>query len=185
MNAKEYRAYCDEQEQKQNRQSVQENATRSDIYIAPNMIRPKTKENPSRGLIRATLKGYRELNTEIERLRESIHNYNAIVCVTCYGETPCQHSNKRDISDVLVNLENKKYKMARLVFISRLLENALYGLRGLRAEYIIYIIEVYLRGKKEPERRKVARIIDTILEKGVTLPMIERAQIVINENGKE
>lgn len=48
----------------------------------------------------------------------------------------------------------------------------------------LYIIEVYLRGKKEPERRKVARIIDVIHEKGLELPTIEQAQIVINENGK-
>ena len=49
----------------------------------------------------------------------------------------------------------------------------------------LYIIEVYLRGKKEPERRKVVRIIDAILEKGLVLPTIEQAQIMINENGKE
>lgn len=48
----------------------------------------------------------------------------------------------------------------------------------------LYIIEVYLRGKKEPERRKVARIIEVIHEKGLELPTIEQAQIVINENGK-
>ena len=54
MNAKEYRAYREEQEylQKQNRQSAQKTAYISGICIASSMIRPKAKENPSKGLIR-------------------------------------------------------------------------------------------------------------------------------------
>ena len=52
--------------------------------------------------------------------------------------------------------------------------------------YMVYELNtLYLRGKKEPERRKVVRIIDAILEKGLVLPTIEQAQIMINENGKE
>lgn len=187
MNAKEYRVYREEQEyiQKQNHQSVQKNASMSDIYTTPNMIRPKIKENPSRGLIRATLKGYSNINIEIEKLRAIIHNYKAHAGVAIYGNTAIHTSTKRDLSDTLAKVEDKKRKFARLVFMERWLENALYGLHGLRAEYIIYIIEVYLRGKKEPGRRKVVRIIDAILEKGLVLPTIEQAQIMINENGKE
>lgn len=186
MNAQEYRAYREEQEyiQKQKRQSTQENASMSNVCIAPSMIRPKTKENPSKGLIRATLKGYSDLNIEIEKLRAIIHNYKAHAGVAIYGNTAIHTSTKRDLSDTLAKVEDNKRKFAKLVFMERWLENALYGLHGLRAEYIIYIIEVYLRGKKEPERRKVARIIEAIHEKGLELPTIEQAQIVINENGK-
>lgn len=187
MNAQEYRAYREEQEyiQKQNHQSTQKKASMSDIYITPSMIRPKIKENPlSKGLIRATLKGYSNLNIEIEKLRAIIHNYKAPAGVAIYGNTAIHTSTKRDLSDTLAKVEDNKYKFARLVFMERWLENAVYGLHGLRAEYIIYIIEVYLRGKKEPERRKVTRIIDAIHEKGLVLPTIEQAQIVINENGK-
>ena len=186
MNAQEYRAYREEQEhlQKQNRQGAQKNAYISGICIAPSMIRPKIKENPSKGLIRATLKGYSNLNIEIEKLRDSIHNYKAPAGVAIYGNTAIHTSTKRDLSDTLAKVEDNKRKFARLVFMERWLENAVYGLHGLRAEYIIYIIEVYLRGKKEPERRKVARIIDAIHEKGLVLPTIEQAQIIINENGK-
>lgn len=186
MNAKEYRAYREEQEyiQKQNHQSVQKNASTSDICIVPSIIRPKIKENASKGLIRATLKGYSNLNIEIEKLRTIIHNYKAHAGVAIYGNTAIHTSTKRDLSDTLAKVEDNKRKFARLVFMERWLENALYGLHGLRAEYIIYIIEVYLRGKKEPERRKVAHIIEVIHEKGLELPTIEQAQIVINENGK-
>ena len=186
MNAKEHRAYREEQEyiQKQKRQSTQENASMRDVCIAPDMIRPKTKENPSKGLIRATLKGYSNLNIEIEKLRAIIHNYKAHAGVAIYGNTAIHTSTKRDLSDTLAKVEDNKRKFAKLVFMERWLENALYGLHGLRAEYIIYIIEVYLRGKKEPERRKVARIIEAIHEKGLELPTIEQAKIVINENGK-
>lgn len=186
MNAKEYRAYREEQEymQKQKRQSTQENASMSDACIAHSMIRPKAKENSSNGLIRATLKGYSNLNIEIEKLRAIIHNYKAHAGVAIYGNTAIHTSTKRDLSDTLAKVEDNKRKFTRLVFMERWLENALYGLHGLRAEYIIYIIEVYLRGKKEPERRKVARIIGAIHEKGLELPTIEQAQIVINENGK-
>lgn len=51
MNAKEYRVYREEQEyiQKQNHQSVQKNASMSDIYTTPNMIRPKIKKTPLGG----------------------------------------------------------------------------------------------------------------------------------------
>ena len=186
MNAQEYRAYREEQEhlQKQNRQGAQKNAYISGICIAPSMIRPKAKENPSKGLIRATLKGYSNLNIEIEKLRAIIHNYKAPAGVAIYGNTAIHTSTKRDLSDTLAKVEDNKRKFARLVFMERWLENAVYGLHGLRAEYIIYIIDVYLRGKKEPERRKVARIIDAIHEKGLELPTIEQAQIVINENVK-
>lgn len=186
MNAQEYRAYREEQEyqQKQNRQSAQKNTSISDICTAPSMIRPKAKENPFKGLIRATLKGYSNLNIEIEKLRAIIHNYKAHAGVTIYGNTAIHTSTKRDLSDTLAKVEDNKRKFARLVFMERWLENALYGLHGLRAEYIIYIIEVYLRCKKEPERRKVARIIEAIYEKGLELPTIEQAQIVINENGE-
>lgn len=186
MNAQEYRAYREEQEyqQKQNRQSAQKNTSISDICTAPSMIRPKAKENPSKGLIRATLKGYSNLNIEIEKLRAIIHNYKAHAGVAIYGNTAIHTSTKRDLSDTLAKVEDNKRKFARLVFMEWWLENALYGLHGLRAEYIIYIIEVYLRCKKEPERRKVARIIEAIYEKGLELPTIEQAQIVINENGK-
>lgn len=159
-------------------------ASMSDICITPSMIRPKIKENPYKGLIRATLKGYSNLNIEIEKLRTIIHNYKAHAGVAIYGNTAVHTSTKRDLSDTLAKVEDNKRKFARLVFMERWLENALYGLHGLRAEYIIYIIEVYLRGKKEPERRKVARIIEVIHEKGLELPTIEQAQIVINENGK-
>ena len=186
MNAKEYRAHREEQEyiRKQNPKSTQKKASMSDIYITPSMIRPKAKENPSKGLIRATLEGYSNLNIEIEKLRAIIHNYKAPAGVAIYGNTAIHTSTKRDLSDTLAKVEDNKHKFARLVFMERWLENAVYGLHGLRAEYIIYIIEVYLRGKKEPERRKVARIIDAIHEKGLELPTIEQAQIVINENGK-
>lgn len=186
MNAKEYRSYREEQKyiQKQKCQSTQENASMSNVCIAPSMIRPKTKENSSKGLIRATLKGYSDLNIEIETLRAIIHNYKAHAGVAIYGNTAIHTSTKRDLSDTLTKVEDNKRKFAKLVFMERWLENALYGLHGLRAEYIIYIIEVYLRGKKEPERRKVARIIEAIHEKGLELPTIEQAQIVINENGK-
>lgn len=186
MNAQEYKAYREEQEyiQKQNHQSTQKNASMSNICIAPSMIRPKIKENPYKGLIRATLKGYSNLNIEIQKLRSIIYNYKAPAGVAIYGNTAIHTSTKRDLSDTLVKVEDNKRKFARFVFMERWLENALYGLHGLRAEYIIYIIEVYLRGKKEPERRKVARIIDAIHEKGLKLPTIEQAQIVINENGK-
>ena len=186
MNAQEYRAYREEQKyiQKQKRQSTQENVSMRNVCIAPDMIRPKTKENSSKGLIRATLKGYSNLNIEIEKLRAIIHNYKAHAGVSIYGNTAIHISTKRDLSDTLAKVEDNKRKFAILVFMERWLENALYGLHGLRAEYIIYIIEVYLRGKKEPERRKVARIIEAIHEKGLELPTIEQAQIVINENGK-
>lgn len=186
MNAQEYRAYREVQayKKKQNRQSIQKNAPMSDICITPSIIRPKTKESISKGLIRATLKGYSNLNIEIEKLRAVIHNYKAHAGVAIYGNTAIHISTKRDLSDTLAKVEDNKRKFARLVFMERWLENALYGLHGLRAEYIIYIIEVYLRGKKEPERRKVARIIDAILKKRLSLPTIEQAQIVINENGK-
>ena len=187
MNAQEYRAYREEQayKKKQNRQSIRKNVPMSDICVTHSMIRPKAKENPSKGLIRATLKGYSNLNIEIEKLRAIIHNYKAHAGVAIYGNTAIHTSTKRDLSDTLAKVEDNKRKFARLVFMERWLENALYGLHGLRAEYIIYIIEVYLRGKKEPERRKVARIIEEIYEKGLELPTIEQAQIVINENGKE
>lgn len=186
MNEKEYRAYREEQEyqQKQNRQSAQKNASISNVCIAHGMIRPKIKEIPSKWLIRATLKGYSDLNIEIKKLRAIIHNYKAHAGVAIYGNTAIHTSTKRDLSDTLAKVEDNKRKFAKLVFIERWLENALYGLHGLRAEYIIYIIEVYLRGKKEPERRKVALIIEAINEKGLELPTIEQAQIVINENGK-
>ena len=61
MNAQEYRAYREEQayKKKQNRQSIRKNAPMSDICVTHSMIRPKAKENPSKGLIRATLKGYK------------------------------------------------------------------------------------------------------------------------------
>lgn len=187
MNAKEYRAYREEQKylQRQHRQSAQKNAYISGICITPSMIRPKTKESTPKALIRATLKGYSNLNIEIEKLRAVIHNYKAHAGVAIYGNTAIHTSTKRDLSDTLAKIEDNKRKFARLIFMERWLENALYGLHGLRAEYIIYIIEVYLRGKKEPERRKVARIIEAIYEKGLELPTIEQAQIVINENGKE
>ena len=187
MNAQEYRAYREEQayKKKQNRQSIQQNAPMSDICVTHSMIRPKTKESTSKTLIRATLKGYSNLNIEIEKLWAVIHNYKAHAGVAIYGNAAIHTSTKRDLSDTLAKVEDNKRKFARLVFMERWLKNALYGLHGLRAEYIIYIIEVYLRGKKEPERRKVVRIIDAILEKGLVLPTIEQAQIVINENGKE
>lgn len=187
MNAKEYRAYREEQEhiERKNRQSVQEKALVSAVCPTKNVITHKTQEITARGLIRATLKGYSNLNIEIEKLRAIIHNYKAHAGVAIYGNTAIHTSTKRDLSDTLAKVEDNKRKFARLVFMERWLENALYGLHGLRAEYIIYIIEVYLRGKKEPERRKVARIIEAIYEKGLELPTIEQAQIVINENGKE
>ena len=186
MNAKEYRAYREEQEyiQKQNHQSVQKNASTSDICIVPSIIRPKIKENASKGLIRATLKGYSNLNIEIEKLRTIIHNYKAHAGVAIYGNTAIHTSTKKDLSDTLAKVEDNKRKFARLVFMERWLENALYGLHGLRAEYIIYIIEVYLRGRGEPSRGKTHRIIGVILEKGIDIPTVEQAKLAVNENGR-
>lgn len=183
MNAQEYRAYREEQEylKEKNHKITPVSA----VYAAPSTITLNGDTVTSKGLIRATLKGYSNLNIEIEKLRAIIHNSKAHAGVAIYGNTAIHTSTKRDLSDTLAKVEDNKRKFARLVFMERWLENALYGLHGLRAEYIIYIIEVYLRGKKEPEWRKVARIIDAILEKGLSLPTIEQAQIVINENSKE
>lgn len=182
MNAKEYRAYREEQEYL--KEKDRKITSVSAVYTAPSTITLNGDTVTSKGLIRATLNGYSKLNAEIEKLRAVIHNYKAHAGVAIYGNTAIHTSTKRDLSDTLAKVEDNKRKFARLVFMERWLENALYGLHGLRAEYIIYIMEVYLRGKKEPERRKVARIIEAIHEKGLELPTIEQAQIVINENGK-
>lgn len=187
MNSQEYRAYCEKQAYKKKTKPSKhtENAPMSDICVTHSMIRPKAKETPSKGLIRATLKGYSNLNIEIEKLRTIIHNYKAHAGVAIYGNTAIHTSTKRDLSDTLAKVEDNKRKFARLVFMERWLENALYGLHGLRAEYIIYIIEVYLRGRGEPSRGKTHRIIGVILEKGIDLPTVEQAKLTINENGRE
>lgn len=182
VNAKEYRAYREEHEYlKENNRKI---TLVSAVYAAPSTVTLNGDKVTSKSLIRATLNEYSKLNAEIEKLRAIIHNYKAHAGVAIYGNTAIHTSTKRDLSDTLAKVEDNKCKFVRLVFMERWLENALYGLHGLRAEYIIYIIEVYLRGKKEPERRKVARIIEVIHEKGLGLPTIEQAQIVINENGK-
>ena len=182
MNAKEYRVYREEQEYL--REKNCKIPPVSAVYTAHSTATLNGDKVTSKGLIRAVLNEYSKLNAEIEKLRAIIHNYKAHAGVAIYGNTAIHTSTKRDLSDTLAKVEDNKHKFARLVFMERWLENALYGLHGLRAEYIIYIIEVYLRGKKEPERRKVARIIEVIHEKGLELPTIEQAQIVINENGK-
>lgn len=60
----------------------------------------------------------------------------------------------------------------------------MYHLQGLRFDDIMYIIEVYLRGRGEPSQGKTYRIIGMIIKKGIQLPTVEQAQIEINENGK-
>lgn len=186
MNAKEYRAYREEQEhiERKNRQSVQENALVSAVRPTNNVITHKAQEITARGLIRATLKGYSKLNTEIEKLRDSIHRYKASAGVAKYGNTAVQVNQKHDISDTIVTLEDRQSKFAKLVLIEMWLYDTLYHLQGLRFEDIMYIIEVYLRGRGEPSRGKTHRIIGVIIEKGIELPTVEQAKLTVNENGR-
>ena len=186
MNAKEYRAYREEQEhiERKNHQSVQENALVSAVRPTKNVITHKTQEITARGLIRATLKGYSKLNADIEKLRDSIHRYKASAGVAKYGDTAVQVNQRRDISDMIVTLEDRQSKFAKLVLIEMWLHDMIYHLQGLRFDDIMYIIEVYLRGRGEPSRGKTHRIIGVILEKGIDLPTVEQAKVAINENGR-
>ena len=186
MNAKEYRAYREEQEhiERKNRQSVQENALVSAVCPTKNVITHKTQEITARGLIRATLKGYSKLNAEIEKLRDSIHRYKASAGVAKYGDTAVQVNQKHDISDMIVTIEESQRKFARLILIEIWLYDALYHLQGLRFEDIMYIIEVYLRGRGEPSQGKTYRIIGVIIKKGIQLPTVEQVKVTINENGR-
>lgn len=186
MNAKEYMAYREEQEhiERKKRQSVQEKAPVSTVSPTNHIIAHKSKEITARGLIRATLKGYSKLNTEIERLRDSIHKYKASAGVAKYGDTAVQVNQKQDISDIIISIEDSQLKCARLILIEMWLYEALYHLQGLRFEDITYIIEVYLRGRGEPSQGKTYRIISAIIRKGLQLPTVEQAKIEINENGK-
>ena len=102
-----------------------------------------------------------------------------------YGDTAVHVNQKRDISDTIVTLEDRRSKFAKLVLIEMWLYDTLYHLQGLRFEDIMYIIEVYLRGRGEPSRGKTHRIIGVILEKGIDLPTVEQAKLTINENGRE
>lgn len=156
MNAKEYRAYREEQEhiERKNRQSVQENALVSAVRPTKNVITHKPQEITARGLIRATLKGYSKLNAEIEKLRDSIHRYKTSAGVAKYGDTAVQVNQRRDISDMIVTIEESQRKFARLILIEIWLYDALYHLQGLRFEDIMYIIEVYLRGEERTLTRK-------------------------------
>ena len=186
MNSKEYRAYREEQYhiERKNRQSVQEKALVSAVRPTKNVITHKTQEITARGLIRATLKGYSKLNTELEKLRDSIHNYKANAGVAKYGDTAIQVNQKHDISDTIVTLEDRQSKFAKLVLIEMWLYDTLYHLQGLRFEDIMYIIEVYLRGRGEPSRGKTHRIIGVIIKKGIQLPTVEQAKVTVNENGR-
>ena len=186
MNAKEYRAYHEEQEhiERKNRQSEQENALVSAVRPTKNVITHKTQEITARGLIRATLKGYSKLNAEIEKLRDSIHRYKTSAGVAKYGDTAVQVNQKHDISDTIVTLEDRQSKFARLILIEIWLYDALYHLQGLRFEDIMYIIEVYLRGRGEPSQGKTYRIIGVIIKKGIQLPTVEQVKVTINENGR-
>ena len=186
MNAKEYRAYREEQEhiERKNRQSVQENALVSAVRPTKNVITHKTQEITARCLIRATLKGYSKLNAEIEKLRDSIHRYKASAGVAKYGDTAVQVNQRRDISDMIVTIEESQRKFARLILIEIWLYDALYHLQGLRFEDIMYIIEVYLRGRGDPSQGKTYRIIGVIIKKGIQLPTVEQAKVAVNENGR-
>lgn len=186
MNAKEYRAYREEQEhiERKNRQSVQENALVSAVRPTKNVITHKMQEITARGLIRATLKGYIKLNAEIEKLRDSIHRYKASAGVAKYGNTAVQVNQRRDISDMIVTIEESQSKFARLILIEMWLYDALYHLQGLRFDDIMYIIEVYLRGRGDPSQGKTYRIIGAIIKKKLQLPTVEQAKVAINENGR-
>ena len=187
MNAQEYMAYREEQEhiERKNRQSVQETALVSAVRPAKNVTTHKTRESTARGLIRATLKGYSELNAEIEKLQDSIYNYKVHAGVAKYGDTVVQVNQKHDISDTIVTIEESQSKFSRLILIEMWLYDALYHLQGLRFGDIMYIIEVYLQDRGEPSRGKTHRIIGIILEKGIELPTVEQAKLTVNENGRE
>lgn len=186
MNAKEYMAYREEQKhiERKKSQSVHQKALVSAVRPTNNIITHKTQEITARGLIRATLKGYSKLNAEVETLRESIHRYKASAGVAKYGNSAVRVNQKRDISDIIVTIEEHQSKFARLILIEMWLYDALYHLQGLRFDDIMYIIEVYLRGRGEPSQGKTYRIIGMIIKKGIQLPTVEQAQIEINENGK-
>lgn len=184
MNAKEYRAYREEHIERKNYPIVHENAFVSAVRSTNNIITHKPQEITARGLIRATLKGYSKLNTEIERLRDSIHRYKASAGVAKYGDTAVQVNQQRDISDMIITIEESQSKFARLILIEMWLYDALYHLQGLRFNDIMYIIEVYLRGRGEPSQGKTYRIIGAIIKKGLQLPTVEQAKIAVNENGK-
>lgn len=183
MNAKEYRAYREEQEylKEKNRKITPVSA----VYTAHSTITLNDDTATSKGIIRVTLNGYSKLNGEIEKLRDSIHNYKANAGVAKYGDTAVQVNQKHDISDTIVTLEDRQSKFAKLVLIEMWLYDTLYHLQGLRFEDIMYIIEVYLRGRGEPSRGKTHRIIEVILEKGIDLPTVEQAKLAVNENGRE
>lgn len=187
MNAQEYMSYREEQEhiERKNRQSVQETALVSAVRSAKNVTTHKTRESTARGLIRATLKSYSELNAEIEKLQDSIYNYKVHAGVTKYGDTVVQVNQKHDISDTIVTIEESQSKFSRLILIEMWLYDALYHLQGLRFGDIMYIIEVYLQGRGEPSRGKTHCIIGIILEKGIELPTVEQAKLTVNENGRE
>lgn len=187
MNAQEYMAYREEQEhiERKNRQSVQETALVSAVRPAKNVTTHKTRESTARGLIRATLKGYSELNAEIEKLQDSIYNYKVHAGVAKYGDTVVQVNQKHDISDTIVTIEESQSKFSRLILIEMWLYDALYHIQGLRFGDIMYIIEVYLQDRGEPSRGKTHRIIGIILEKGIELPTVEQAKLTVNENGRE
>ena len=66
MNAKEYRAYREEQEylKEKNRKITPVSA----VYTAPSTITLNGDKATSKGIIRATLNGYSKLNAEIEKI---------------------------------------------------------------------------------------------------------------------
>ena len=66
MNAKEYRAYREEQEylKEKNRKITPVSA----VYTAPCTITLNDDKANSKGIIRATLNGYSKLNAEIEEI---------------------------------------------------------------------------------------------------------------------
>ena len=82
-----------------------------------------------------------------------------------YGDTAVQVNQRRDISDMIVTIEESQSKFARLILIEMWLYDALYHLQGLRFDDIMYIIEVYLRGRGEPSQGKTYRIIGVIIKK--------------------
>lgn len=85
---------------------------------------------------------------------------------------------------MIVTIEESQRKFARRILIEIWLYDALYHLQGLRFDDIMYIIEVYLRGRGEPSQGKTYRIIGVIIKKRIQLPTVEQAKVAVNENGR-